>query len=154
MRARKQNSLRRGFTLLEIVLAITLMTVLAASMTPFLYRTLSSSAAPMFEYQKTLQLGTDMEAINQDYKTNYVSDLETLRTRINAKVYGSGTYTIVYNNYIRFTDDDGDAVTVGDEGDNNGQWRLINDSTGTNNVLYVTIANSSGTRLTRLFVKQ
>lgn len=137
------HPIKTGFTFLEMIIAISLIAVLVAALIPFVNRTLATSSAPMFELQKTLQLSTDMEAINQDYRANYTADLETLRTRINAKIYGSGNYTVVANKYVVFTDANGD-----------GFWEESDDGSGTNNVLHVTISNAAGTHFTRLFVEQ
>lgn len=140
----KLISFKNGLTLLEVIFALTLVGLLVAAMTPFIGRTLTMSGASMFELKKTLELATIMDAINQDYKNNYTTDIETLRTRVNAKVhYGTGNYTIVANKYIVYTDANNDRT-----------WLESDDGLGTNKVLRVTIKNDMGTQFTRIFVKQ
>ena len=134
----------RGYTMIELIVSITLVAVVIAAMTPFLMRSLTASSSSLFEFKRTLELSNIMESINRDYLNNYTTDLETLRTRINTKVfYGTGIYTIKANKYVVYTDSNSDRA-----------WSESDDLSGSNKVLRVTITNTSGTSFTRIFVKQ
>ena len=137
-----------GFTLLEIIIAITMVAIAAAMMVPFFGKALTQSPLPLANLQKATSLQAVMENIISDNDNSFLfppvtgkksgptscTDLQTLQTRINANPSNYGTYTVVQNGFI---------TNLGDTPNNN--------CTATNKVLQVTIKDTTGETLTSLF---
>ncbi|MEE9912526.1 MAG: type II secretion system GspH family protein [Deltaproteobacteria bacterium] len=126
----------KGFTILEIVVTLTLIAIVAAMVLPYLYTNFAQSGAPMWRLKDTLSLKQVMENITQDYN---VTTLEALKISIGAagtdQNNAYGQYHVVQNSFIKFTGNSEDTDT-------------------SPNLLKVTIANSKGEQLTTLFQKK
>lgn len=134
-----------GFTLIEIIVGITVLAIAAAMMVPFFGKALTQSPAPIANLQQATSLQAVMENIISDSDNSFLfngqksgptscADLQTLQTRINASPSTYGTYTVVQNGFI---------TNLGDTPNNS--------CTATNKILQVKISDTTGESLTSLF---
>jgi prepilin-type N-terminal cleavage/methylation domain-containing protein len=137
----KKNN--EGFTLIEIIVGITVLAIAAAMMVPFFGKALTQSPAPIANLQQATSLQAVMENIISDSDNSFLfngqksgptscADLQTLQTRINGLSYG--TYTVVQNGFI---------TNLGDAPNNA--------CSATNKILQVKISDTTGESLTSLF---
>ena len=144
------NLNQKGFTLVEIIVTIVLAAILGAMFLQVMETNLTGSVEPLIRVQDTFILNEVMEKITADYKKLTIEDqtpLATLKSRIGNKdeevTNGNyGSYTVKYNDYILFNDDDGDSIY--DE--------VHDDGSGGNKILKVTVSIGDE-RLTSLFTK-
>lgn len=144
------NQSQKGFTLVEIIVTIVVAAILGAMFLQVMETNLTGSVGPLIRVQDTFTLNEVMEKITADYKKLTIEDqtpLATLKSRIGNKdeevtngIYGS--YTVKYNDYILFNDDDGDSIY--DE--------VHDDGSGGNKILKVAVLIGDE-RLTSLFTK-
>ncbi len=144
------NPNQKGFTLVEIIITIVVAAILGAMFLQIMETNLTGSVEPLIRVQDTFTLNEVMEKITADYKKLTIEDqtpLATLKSRIGNKdeevtngKYGS--YTVKYNDYILFNDDDGDGIY--DE--------VHDDGSGGNKILKVAVSIGDE-RLTSLFTK-
>jgi len=144
------NPNQKGFTLVEIIVTIVVAAILGAMFLQVMETNLTGSVGPLIRVQDTFTLNEVMEKITADYKKLTIEDqtpLATLKSRIGNKdeevtngIYGS--YTVKYNDYVVFNDDDGDGIY--DE--------VHDDGSGGNKVLKVAVSIGDE-RLTSLFTK-
>ena len=144
------NRYQKGFTLVEIIITIVVAAILGAMFLQVMETNLTGSVGPLIRVQDTFTLNEVMEKITADYKKLTIEDqtpLATLKSRIGNKdeevtngKYGS--YTVKYNDYILFNDDDGDGIY--DE--------VHDDGSGGNKILKVAVSIGDE-RLTSLFTK-
>ena len=149
-RTRVSSRYQKGFTLVEIIVTIVVAAILGAMFLQIMETNLTGSVEPLIRVQDTFTLNEVMEKITADYKKLTIEDqtpLATLNSRIGNKdeevtngIYGS--YTVKYNDYILFNDDDGDGIY--DEG--------YDDGSGGNKILKVAVSIGDE-RLTSLFTK-
>ncbi|MDH3393874.1 MAG: prepilin-type N-terminal cleavage/methylation domain-containing protein [Desulfobulbaceae bacterium] len=139
-------SRQAGFTLIEIIVTLTLGALLGAMLVPFLSTALTKSGMPAVRLNETLALQTTMENITADYRNRVVGNVITLvdlQTAIGAE--GSdqnnsyGTYRVVDNTFIDFVNDVEVADTLG---------------TAPQDTLKVTLRDPSGVTFTTLFSKE
>jgi len=125
----------QGFTLIEIIVTLTLIAVVAAMVMPYLHTTLSQSSTPMWRLRDSLALKQIMENITQDH---YGATLSELQGRIGSEDSlqnnSYGKYRVINNRFIQFSS--------------------YTEASGGNDLLKVTIAHSSGEQLTTLFYKK
>jgi prepilin-type N-terminal cleavage/methylation domain-containing protein len=111
-------SSQRGFTLIEIIVTIVIAAALSAMFLQVMSTNLTGSVEPLMGVQDSLSLGQVVERITVDYNKLTAEDstpLATLKSRIGDQgdevingVYGS--YTVGYNDYIVFNDENGDGI--------------------------------------------
>lgn len=125
----------RGFTLIELIVTLTLIAVVAAMVLPYLYTTLSQSSTPLWRLRDTLSLKQVMENITQDY---HASTLDALQISIGPEDTSQnnnyGSYWVVRNRFIQFSSN--------------------TEASGGSNLLKITITNSDGEQLTTLFYRK
>ncbi len=106
-----RRSSESGFTLIEIIVTLTVSAILSVMLVQFMGTSLSRSAAPILSMQEGLALQGIFENMNADYKQLLLTDntpLATFKTRVEtAGFYGS--YALTDSNYILF---DGSHVEV------------------------------------------
>ena len=126
---------KNGFTLLEIIITLALISIAAAMVLPYLSTALTQSGASMWRLRDSLALRQVMENITQDYQA---ITLSTLRTNIGSEgtsqANNYGTYQVIRNRYIQFSGNTEQA--------------------GGSTLLKVTIAGNGGEQLTTLFYKR
>lgn len=83
--------MRRGFTLLEVVVTLVLLGIMAAMVVPFFRSGVMTSATPINRLEAAMNTQQVMSAIVQDYlaSTRKDTDLQTLAQRVN---YSFATY--------------------------------------------------------------
>ena len=135
-----------GFTLIEIIVTLTLGALLGAMLVPFLSTALTKSGMVSVRLNDTLALQTTMENITADYRNRVLGEnisLIVLQTAIGAE--GSeqnnsyGHYRVVANTLIDFVNESEVADTVG---------------TAPQDTLKVTLQDPSGVTFTTLFSKE
>lgn len=136
---------RSGFTLLEIIVSLVLVSILASLAVSFFGAGVKRTDVPMTQLQTDSVLQATMENIIQDYKNKFTKDLPSLTNKIQSagttsSVYApsGASYYVSENTYVSLS---GNAFT----------------SSGTEtNYLLVTIkpSSASGVSLTYLFTKQ
>jgi prepilin-type N-terminal cleavage/methylation domain-containing protein len=125
----------KGFTLIEIIVTLTLVAVVAAMVLPYLYTTLSQSSTPMWRLRDTLALKQIMENITQDYHTTTLDALQiSIGTEDTSQNNNYGSYRVINNRFVQFSSNI--------------------EAAGGTNLLKVTIANSAGEQLTTLFYRK
>ncbi len=149
-RTRVSSRYQKGFTLVEIIVTIVVAAILGAMFLQIMETNLTGSVEPLIRVQDTFTLNEVMEKITADYKKLTIEDqtpLATLNSRIGNKdeevtngIYGS--YTVKYNDYVVFNDDDSDGIY--DEVHDGGS--------GGNKILKVAVSIGDE-RLTSLFTK-
>ncbi len=93
---------QRGFTLLEIIIALVVGAILAAIVVQVMGTNLSRSAEPLAWVRQQLSLQEIMESMISDYKYLWMTDdtpLDTFKSRIESNYYG--TYSAV-TKYVSF----------------------------------------------------
>jgi prepilin-type N-terminal cleavage/methylation domain-containing protein len=127
-----------GFTLLEIIVTIIAAAILGALIFQYLGTSLIKSSVPIHRLQTSFSLKQVMENITEDYKQT-PSDVNTLKTKIGAEGTDQdndyGQYHVISNQFIKFSGN-----------------TAVQDDTGINDKLKVTIRNSLGETLTALFI--
>ena len=144
------NVNQKGFTLVEVIVTIVVAAILGVMFLQVMETNLTGSVGPLIRVQDTFTLNEVMEKITADYKKLTIEDqtpLATLKSRIGNKdeevTNGNyGSYTVKYNDYILFNDDDGDSIY--DE--------VHDDGSGGNKILKVAVSIGDE-RLTSLFTK-
>lgn len=140
---------RGGFTLLEVIVTMTVAAILGTILVSFMGSSLTGSVTPLLRVQNAGTLSQVFENITADYNKLNADDvgnntsvaLSTLNTNIDTgnNIASSpyyGPYTIVYKNYISF----------------DGGGNQVVDSSGNNKVLKVTLRQGDQT-ITTLFTK-
>ena len=82
---RAKNNRDKGFTLVEIIIAIVVAAILAAMVFSYSGTTLTQSVQPLNQAAKTMALQKVMENIFTDYNSNYKADLAGIQTKIGAE---------------------------------------------------------------------
>jgi len=102
---------KSGFTLIEIIVTLTVTAILSVMLVQFMGTSLSRSAEPILSMQEGMALRSIFESMNADYKQLLFTDntpLDTFKTRVEtAGLYG--TYALTDSTYILF---DGSQVEV------------------------------------------
>lgn len=99
-----------GFTLIEIIVTLTVAAILSVMLVQFMGTSISRSAEPMLSMQKGMTLQGIFENMNADYKQLLLIDqtpLDTFKKRVETGYYG--TDTIAASEYVLF---DSDQVEV------------------------------------------
>ncbi|MBR9987985.1 MAG: prepilin-type N-terminal cleavage/methylation domain-containing protein [Desulfosarcina sp.] len=99
-----------GFTLIEIIVTLTVTAILSVMLVQFMGTSLSRSAEPIVSIQEGMTLQSIFESMHADYKQlllTHDTPLVTFKARVEAGLYG--TYTITDSKYILF---DGNHVEV------------------------------------------
>ncbi len=133
-RHKPSSRLRNGFTLVEVITGLILSASLIALMLPLIGSSLKGGRDAVRDLPQTQNLRSDMDALWQLYRTNYIEDLEGLAQRI-AQTNSSESYTLLENMWVDFNDQGWEITPNGDD----------------KNVLRVTIGNDDGERLTTYF---
>ncbi len=126
---------RCGFTLIEMIVTLTLAAVLVAFMLPLISSGLEGSRRAAQRLPKAHSLRTEMDAIWHLYRSTDPTDLPALSVAINdAAAANPPPYTLISNNFVAFNPD-GDEIPA----------------QGQQTVLKVTLGNSLGEQLTSYF---
>lgn len=91
-----------GFTLIEIIVTLTVAAILSVMLVQFMGTSISRSTEPVLSIQEGMALQGIFENMNADYKLLLFTDnspLDEFKTRVTAGIYG--TYS-VESNYIIF----------------------------------------------------
>ncbi|MBF0099484.1 MAG: prepilin-type N-terminal cleavage/methylation domain-containing protein [Desulfobacterales bacterium] len=128
-----------GFTLLEIIITITVASILTVMVYTFLSDSFMDSSVPIQRLQECFELQSAMENISSDYEymvsnpTPGVDVLEFLKSQVATPDY-YGSYQIIFNDFIDFPEGGGNEQ-VG----------------GGNEILKITIRSENCGSLTALF---
>jgi prepilin-type N-terminal cleavage/methylation domain-containing protein len=135
----------RGFTLIEVIVALTVAAILGTMLVTFMETGITESVRTVARVKNTYDLGKVIENITADYKNTLATDstpLATFKTNVGAtgstqnNAYGS--YKVNYNDYRTFTCT-GSNCTEGN---------------GSSSILKVTITDLSNTQtITALFTQ-
>ncbi|MDH3392511.1 MAG: prepilin-type N-terminal cleavage/methylation domain-containing protein [Desulfobulbaceae bacterium] len=141
-----KSSAQAGFTLIEIIVTLTLGAILGAMLIPFLTTALTKSGMPAAHLKETLALQTTMENITADYRNRFLGGtlpLVDLQTAIGAEgtdqANDYGSYHVMENRFVDFNSEEEVADTVG---------------TLPQNTLKLTIRDPLGMTFTSLFCKE
>ena len=145
---RRFSKYQKGLTLVEIIVTIIVASILCVIFLQFMGTSMTGSVEPVTMVQKSLAVEQVMERMTADYRKLMAEDtdpLGVLKSHIqNGNQESSdpyfGPYTVVYSDYVLFSDDDGDGVY--DE--------VHDDGSGGDKILKVTISKGDQ-RLTALF---
>ena len=137
------NLNQKGFTLIEVIVTIVVASILGVMFLQYMGTSMTGSVEPVIRVQSAFTIKQVMEKMTADYKKlmALTTPLATFKTHVQggnneANDPYFGPYTVVYNNYITFTEN---GVQVSESGDR---------------ILKVTIADVNGEqRLTTLFTK-
>jgi len=125
---------RTGFTLIEVIVTLTLVAVVAAMLLPYLSKTFAHSGDTVVNLNELYSLQEVMENIVADY-AEHSNDAGRIWIRVGSPgVHDNqyGQYELVTRQYIRFSGGGEVAGTA-------------------SNALKITIRNTQGENLTRLF---
>lgn len=142
----KSTANNHGFTLIELIVVITIASIFGAMMYQFISTSTLKESSPLFSIEKSLKLYEVLENITSDYLENHTTDLTPLQTSIGSTEGSTqnndyGSYRIIYNRFIKFVSNSEQNAPGGDP--ENG------------NLLKVTIESiSTGERLMALYHKQ
>ena len=127
---------RCGFTLIEMIVTLTLAAVLVAFMLPLISSGLEGSRRAAQRLPKAHSLRTEMDAIWHLYRSTDPTDLPALALAIEqaANATPPPPYTLISNDWVDFNPD-GDEIPA----------------QGQQTVLKVTLGNSLGEQLTSYF---
>jgi prepilin-type N-terminal cleavage/methylation domain-containing protein len=99
-----------GFTLVEIIITLTVTAILSVMLVQFMGTSLSRSTEPILSVQEGMTLQGVFENMHADYKQLLLTEntpLDIFKTRVEAGYYG--TYTLTDSKYILF---DGAQIEV------------------------------------------
>ena len=138
------NKCQKGLTLIEIIVTIIVASILCVIFLQFMGTSMTGSVETVTMAQKSLAVEQVMERMTLDYRKLMAEDtdpLGALKSHIqNGNQESSdpyfGPYTVVYNDYVLFGDDDGDG--------------FYDEESGGDKVLKVTIPEDDQ-KLTALF---
>ncbi|WP_372681862.1 type II secretion system protein J [Desulfosarcina sp.] len=108
---KSEPSDQTGFTLIEIIVTLTVTAILSVMLAQFMGTSLSRSAEPIVSMQEGMALQNVFESMNADYKQLLLSDttpLDTFKNRVETAGF-YGTYILTDSKYILF---DGNQVEV------------------------------------------
>jgi prepilin-type N-terminal cleavage/methylation domain-containing protein len=126
-----------GFTLLEIVITLTLVAVFSSALVMYLGWSLENSGSAATQLNQPQNIHRTMENIREASRTTGLSALQTsIGAEGTAQNNAFGSYTVVYNRQIRFAG--GNEQTAG---------------AGDTNLLKVTVRVPNGEILTTLLSK-
>ncbi|MBC2713334.1 MAG: type II secretion system protein [Desulfosarcina sp.] len=92
-----------GFTLIEIIVTLTVAAILSVMLVQFIGTSITRSAEPTLSIQEGMALQGVFENMNAGYKQlllTGISPLNTFKTRVDSGFYG--TYTVTESDYIIF----------------------------------------------------
>lgn len=101
MKPRRED--QSGFTLIEIIVTLTVAALLSVMLVQFMGTSISRSAEPLLSMQEGMTLQGIFENMTADYKQLLLTDntpLDTFKTRVESGFYG--TYTLIDSKYILF----------------------------------------------------
>ena len=93
-----------GFTLIEIIVTLTVTAILSVMLVQFMGTSMSRSAEPIVSMQEGMALHSIFESMNADYKQLLLTDnkpLETFKTRVETPGF-YGSYALPDSKYILF----------------------------------------------------
>lgn len=135
-----------GFTLLEIIVTLTMAAIVGALMYQYSGTILTNSALPLTQIGRALSLQKVMENVFADYKTNYSTNLIGIQSKIGTEGTSQdnsyGQYAVVDNHCISFN---GTAPSFSESG--------TVDTNCTNDILKVTVKNNLGEKLSVLLTQ-
>lgn len=136
----------RGFTLIEVIVALTIVAISAVVFYQYLGTSVTESAGSMLRLQNALALERVAENITADYIKNYKKNLPALREKINdgaaqPALVGYGEYMVVGNDYIGF------AATDPEDQTNQAETEPTDER-----ILKVTIENDQNETITMIFI--
>ncbi len=134
-----------GFTLIEVTIIIVMGAILALMMFTYSNMSFTRGSWSLTQTKKTIAQQKVMENILTDYNLSYKSNLAGIKVKIGntaspqplTTVYG--TYTLIYNDFIKFVNSGGNQYTWAPE-----------TNTANQNTLQVTIKNEQGEKLSIL----
>jgi prepilin-type N-terminal cleavage/methylation domain-containing protein len=100
---KSMRSASAGFTLVEIIVTLTVSSILVVLLLQFIGTSVSRSVQPLTAFQQETALQSLMENMNADYKYLLLTDpspLVTFKARVESNHYG--TYTVLASDYIAF----------------------------------------------------
>jgi prepilin-type N-terminal cleavage/methylation domain-containing protein len=115
-KARNNSDTLSGFTLLEVIITLTVGALLMAVILPYLGTSVTKSSEPLSNLRNTLSIYRTMENLTADYhsqQANSTLDLVALQSGLGGEgtdqTNGYGDYHVVENRFILF--DGGDQET-------------------------------------------
>lgn len=105
----------RGFTLIEVIVVLTVASVLFSMMFVYFSRSMLDSAVPVTNLVKSLDLTRTAERLTAHYRQDTTADLNILMNNLNAnpRQYGTG-FTVVTNQFIKFVGQNDTAISGAD----------------------------------------
>jgi prepilin-type N-terminal cleavage/methylation domain-containing protein len=100
-----------GFTLIEIIVTLTVTAILSVMLAQFMGTSISRSAEPIVSMHEGMTLQSIFESMNADYKQLLLTEptpLEIFKMRVETAGH-YGTYALTDSKYVRF---DGNQVEV------------------------------------------
>ncbi|WP_155321115.1 PulJ/GspJ family protein [Desulfosarcina ovata] len=100
---KKTRMTHSGFTLIEIIVTLTVAAILSVILVQFMGTSISRSVEPTLSLQEGMTLQGIFENMNADYKRLLLVDstpLATFKSRVESGYYG--TYTVSQSEYIEF----------------------------------------------------
>ena len=135
---------QKGFTLIEIIVAIVVGAIVTAIMYPYFGRALTGSSIPLARLRTTLNLQQVLENITADYEASgkTTSNLDALQTAVGAEGADMnndyGQYSVIHNRFIKFVGNSETPISTGEP----------------HETLKVSIENEMGEILTVLYTAQ
>jgi len=107
-----------GFSLLEVILIITLSAVASTMMFKYFGTFITDSAIPIHRLTQAMELKQSAEHITAYYKQDPTADLNLLKTSLESgpQVYGQN-FTVVYNGFVKFVSQNDVGISAGDTQD-------------------------------------
>jgi len=135
----RQPVYQNGFSLIEVIITLTVLAVLGVIVFQYLGSPLTASSDPFSLLDKSLTLERVGENISADYRHNFTGSLAGLKTKIGEegaeKTNAYGSYTVVANRYVTFINN------------------VESDTPPDQKTLKVTIKNDQNETLTMVFVQ-
>lgn len=105
----------QGFSLIEVILVLTIASVLFAMMFSFFGTSILDSSQPVIRLGRTLTLTQTAERITARYRQDPTADLNLLKTSLvsNPSLYGAD-YSVLTNEFIKFVSANDTPIAGGD----------------------------------------
>jgi len=106
---------QRGFTLIEIIMAIVLFSFVSTMFITFHTNYISQSAVPIVRLSHAAQLQQTTQNISEYYLQDPTKDLNILKTLLSSSPEDfGGNFTVQYNNFIKFVSNNDTSISSGD----------------------------------------
>ena len=108
----------RGFSLIEVIIIITVSAIAFAAMFTYFGTFITDSAAPIHRLAGSMELKETAERITEAYRQDTTADLNLLKNSLTTSPSQFGSnFTVVFNGFVKFASQNDTAIVSPDPED-------------------------------------